>query len=136
MSELCDRLKEERARLEYKRQDALAEKLGVSTTSVSNYESGKRLPDAAYLVAFAELGADVLYVLTGQRAVGVLAADEAGLVDAYRAAPEAVRKAALAALLTGQTRGDTFIVHGNVGARIDGSATIGEINMGGKKRKR
>jgi len=32
-----------------------------------NYEKDERQPDAAYLAAVAEAGADVLYVLTGQR---------------------------------------------------------------------
>lgn len=85
MSKFSERLKDERIRLAYKRQDALADALGVSTTSVSNYESGKRQPDAAYLAAFSALGADVLYILTGQHTSGELAPDEAALLVNYRA---------------------------------------------------
>lgn len=87
------------------------------------YEIGERSPDAGYLLGLAERGGDVLYVITGQRAVGVVAADEAVMLEAYRAAPEAVRKAALAALLTGQAPGK-FVVHGDVGVQHEGTLTI------------
>ncbi len=132
---LWERLKSERERMGLT-QDEMAVRCKTSKRSYCAYESGETQPKSEFLTSFAAAGGDVLYILTGQEAVGVVEAAEAEMLKAYRAAPEAVRKAALAALLTGQTRGDTFIVHGNVGARIDGSATIGEINMGGKKRKR
>lgn len=65
--EIFSRLREERLRLGFRRQDALAEKIGASPSSVHNYEVGKSSPDADYLVRFMELGADVLYILTGTR---------------------------------------------------------------------
>ena len=40
---------------------------GVGKQSQINYESGKRLPDADYLMAIAATGADLLYFLTGER---------------------------------------------------------------------
>jgi transcriptional regulator with XRE-family HTH domain len=86
------RIKEERKNLGYQNQAALAEKLNVSLGSVHNYESGKRSPDAEFLSRFAEAGADVLYVLTGQHASGteyVLSPDEAALLDNFRAIPPA-----------------------------------------------
>ena len=54
------------------------ERLGLSQTAFwgigggqkraqINYEAGERQPDAAYLAAIAAAGADVLYILTGQR---------------------------------------------------------------------
>ena len=73
MPEICDRLREVREALGLSQQ-ALAERCGITARSQRNYESGERLPDAAYLAAIAAAGADVLYILTGQRAGGAAAA--------------------------------------------------------------
>lgn len=44
--------------------DEMAERIGVSRTTIVNYESGKRDPDQNYLAAFAEAtGADFLELL-------------------------------------------------------------------------
>jgi len=51
---------------------------------VHNYEAGKRSPDAEFLAKIAEIGGDVLYILTGQRTVGELTSDEAALLENYR----------------------------------------------------
>lgn len=67
MPNISDRLREARETLGLSQQ-ALAEKCGITARSQRNYESGERSPDAAYLAAFAGLGADVTYVLTGERA--------------------------------------------------------------------
>ena len=72
MPEICDRLREVREALGLSQQ-ALAERCGTTARSQRNYESGERLPDAAYLAAIAAAGADVLYILTGQRAGGASA---------------------------------------------------------------
>lgn len=72
MPEICSRLKEARENLGLSQQ-ALAERCGVTARSQRNYESGERLPDAAYLAALAAAGVDVLYVLTGQRMGGAAA---------------------------------------------------------------
>jgi transcriptional regulator with XRE-family HTH domain len=61
------RLAEERERL-YLNQGLFAGKVGVSRMSQVNYESGKRFPDARYLLAASEAGVDVAYVVTGKRA--------------------------------------------------------------------
>lgn len=122
MSDIGERLREERERLGLV-QAALAERCGVKKNAQSNYERGDRSPDAEFLYMASGAGVDVLYVITGQRAVGAVAADEAALIEAYRSAPEAVRKAVLAALLAGQAPG-TFIVHGDVGAQASGHVTI------------
>ena len=45
----------------------------MTARSQRNYESGERNPDSVYLAAIAAAGADVLYILTGQRS-GVAAA--------------------------------------------------------------
>ncbi|WP_213664287.1 helix-turn-helix transcriptional regulator [Stutzerimonas stutzeri] len=41
---------------------------GATRQSQANYEKGRQMPSAAYLAAIAAAGADVLYVVTGQRA--------------------------------------------------------------------
>ena len=80
------RLLEERKRLKMN-QDAMAEAAQVAKSTYCNYEAGKRAPDALALAHLAQAGADVLYILTGQRAAGALAPDEAALLDNYRHTP-------------------------------------------------
>ena len=49
---------------------AISERAGVVGTTrqtQSNYEKGKRMPDAAYLWAIAAAGADIQYIVTGAR---------------------------------------------------------------------
>ncbi len=83
--EIADRLKEAREKLGLSQQ-ALAERCGISARSQRNYESGERLPDAAYLAELLSLGVDLGYVLTGQRDPGMPAVDAAEqvLLDSYR----------------------------------------------------
>lgn len=111
MPEICDRLREVREALGLSQQ-ALAERCGITARSQRNYESGERLPDAAYLAAIAAAGADVLYILTGQRAGGASApppprAVSEGdriLLDNFHAAPAQVQagvKTALGAFASG-----------------------------------
>lgn len=90
------RLREERERLGLKQTD-----LWVAPKTQRFYESGERCPDLEYFKTFAERGGDVLYVVTGSRAVGVVSDIEARLINAFRASPEAVRDAIMAALQTG-----------------------------------
>ncbi|MDH4585620.1 helix-turn-helix transcriptional regulator [Pseudomonas sp. BN415] len=60
-----DRLKQERERLGSNQTDFAAQ-AGVSKNTQYNYEKGDRSPDAAYLAAIADVGVDILYVVTGQ----------------------------------------------------------------------
>jgi transcriptional regulator with XRE-family HTH domain len=60
------RLKDERQRLRLD-QEPFAAAGGVKLVAQSNYETGKRAPDAEYLAGIAGLGVDVQYVLTGIR---------------------------------------------------------------------
>ena len=98
MPEICDRLREVREALGLSQQ-ALAERCGITARSQRNYESGERLPDAAYLAAIAAAGADVLYILTGQRAGGAAAPPppravsegDRVLLDNFHAAPAQVQ---------------------------------------------
>ena len=58
---------------------------GATRQSQAKYEKGLATPSAAYLAAIAAAGADVLYILTGQRTEGT-ASDPAEqvLLDSYR----------------------------------------------------
>ena len=108
---ISERLKSERENLGFSQQ-ALADLLGISLRSQQNYEKGDRNPDSAYLAAIAAAGADVLYILTGQRAGGASApppprAVSEGdriLLDNFHAAPSQVQagvKTALGAFAPG-----------------------------------
>lgn len=61
-----NRLKEERARLGLS-QEAFAILANAAKRAQIYYEKGDRRPDADYLSAIADAGADVLYILTGRR---------------------------------------------------------------------
>lgn len=61
-----ERLRAERERLGFS-QDSLSTAMGHSRKSQTMYEAGKRAPDWDYLDSFAGLGADVLFILTGER---------------------------------------------------------------------
>ncbi|MEN8512126.1 helix-turn-helix transcriptional regulator [Burkholderia sp. RS02] len=91
------RLREERERLGLN-QTKFGELGGVSKKAQIDYEKNVFSPNARYLEAVANGGADVLYILTGMRiptATG-LSRDEEALLDNYRhSAPEdkaAIRK--------------------------------------------
>jgi len=60
------RLKEERNRLRYNQTDFAAIG-GVSKKTQIDYEKGTTSPTGVYLSAIAAIGADVNYILTGQR---------------------------------------------------------------------
>lgn len=78
------RLREERERLQLD-QETFAGHGGVRRFAQSNYENGKRLPDAGYLAGIAEIGADVLYIVTGRRAISLeqLASEVQQMADAW-----------------------------------------------------
>lgn len=68
---------------------------GATRQSQSKYEKGTATPSATYLAAIADEGADVLYILTGQRhrqAVKALPPDEQMLLDCYREWSPEVKK--------------------------------------------
>lgn len=91
MGFLGARLAEERSRLGFDAAE-MARLGGVGRSTQFRYESGETSPAADYLLALVPHGLDMLYVLTGQRGldtVGVLSAEEAALVDNYRAADPA-----------------------------------------------
>lgn len=82
-----ERLKEERVRLGCS-QEAMGAIGGVRKLAQHNYEKGERAPDSTYLAAIAAAGADVLYILTGERTANAaqgLRADEQLLLEVYDA---------------------------------------------------
>jgi len=96
------RLKEERKRLKMT-QPVFAELCGVTKKSQVAYEGEALPPFAGYLERASALGVDINYVVSGQRGPTPLAAEEQILLELYRGASPALRKAALAALASGQT---------------------------------
>jgi transcriptional regulator with XRE-family HTH domain len=99
------RLREERE-LRGMSQSEFAALTGVHRKSQENYEADRRQPDAAYFVALAAAGADVLYILTGERsgAASALTADERELLALFRAAPLVVKAAGIGALQGGSNQ--------------------------------
>ena len=95
---VADRFKSERERLALT-QPRVADLTGVGKTTVINWEKGLSSPTAVQLSALAEVGLDVLYVITGQRAGGASApppprAVSEGdriLLDNFHAAPAQVQ---------------------------------------------
>ena len=106
------RLREERERLGFS-QEAFGVLGGVQKRAQINYEKGERHPDSAYLAAIAAAGADVLYILTGERSSAQPAHDAAEqvLLDSYRRCSSQARQnliqtaALLAAGLPGSAGG-------------------------------
>ncbi|ENX33919.1 hypothetical protein F889_02583 [Acinetobacter colistiniresistens] len=62
------RLKEERERLGYT-QPAFAELVGTTKKSQIDYEKDSTQPKASYLAGIADIGADILYIVTGIRLI-------------------------------------------------------------------
>lgn len=139
MSSIGDRLKEERQQLG-KSQTEFGEIAGVLKQAQLKYEKGERFPDAAYLAAIADAGADVRYIVTGQRegpAPEVLSADERELLTLFRAAPLAVKAAAIGALQGGSTpspKKRKTVIHGDVGNQMQNNSGEMTINMGSRKK--
>lgn len=112
------RLREERERLGMS-QPAYAAIAGTTKQTLFSWESGKTAPDGFQLAALADEGTDVLYVITGQHdpATPRLTADEQELLTLFRAAPLAVKAAAIGALQGGALQGG-MTVTGNHAIQI------------------
>lgn len=90
------RLKEERERLDLT-QPGLAELAGVAKRTVIDWEKGVSSPTAVQLAAIAARGADVLYILTGQRSqpiapAAALPKDQQALLNSYEMCSAAAKK--------------------------------------------
>ncbi len=66
MKKIGDRLLEERLRLGFTQSDVL-KKVGLTQSTMSRYEQGKRVPTLEACVNFYNIGYDVLYLITGNR---------------------------------------------------------------------
>lgn len=140
MSYIGERLREERERLGFN-QTAFGAIGGVQKQAQLKYEKGERFPDASYLAAVAKVGADAQYIVTGERCPGSLSADENELLEKFRAAPLAVKAAAIGALTAGaesQSKPAKQVFHGAVGQAVEGGITNSgptTFNVGSNKTK-
>lgn len=100
MSTQGERIREERERLEMS-QTAFGAVGGVRKQAQMNYEKGERSPDSLYLAAISKIGADIQYIVTGQRTQGALGEELAEVVRLYQSAPIQVKAAVLGALTAG-----------------------------------
>ncbi|AHL34748.1 Cro/Cl family transcriptional regulator [Pseudomonas brassicacearum] len=66
MVSFCERLRSERTRLGLNQTD-FAALAGVTKKTQMLYEADERVPDANYLAAIAEAGADTYFIITGQK---------------------------------------------------------------------
>ncbi|MEM5528095.1 helix-turn-helix transcriptional regulator [Gammaproteobacteria bacterium AS21] len=92
MVDFGQRLKFERNRLGLN-QTELSERVGVTKKTQSLYERGDRSPSSDYLIAAADIGIDVLFLVTGNHTVYTnndleLSSEEVALVNNYRASTE------------------------------------------------
>ena len=96
------RLAEERKRLRLSQSEA-GKSCGVSREMWGKYERGLATMGTDVLALFAAQGADVLYVLTGERsgAAPALSREEVELLDNYRHCPPDARKIVQAASAAG-----------------------------------
>lgn len=137
MNSMGERLREERERLGFN-QTAFGAIGGVQKQAQLKYEKSERNPDTAYLEAIAKIGADVQYVVTGQRSAGSLSADEQELLAHFRAAPIAVKAAMLAAGAAGSAgMSNVQKVKKGVGQQFNGpvaTVTSGDVVNHGKSK--
>ncbi|CDL85716.1 helix-turn-helix domain-containing protein [Xenorhabdus cabanillasii] len=86
-----DRLKIEREKLGLT-QIEIAKACGVSYRTYCDYEAGKTEPKASFFAQLDEMGADVMFILTGQySAKSNISMEEQKLIENYRAMSEESR---------------------------------------------
>lgn len=133
---LSERLKEERERLGFN-QTKFAAIADASKHAQINWEKGLASPNAAALAAWALVGLDVLYVVTGDREFEpppALSAEEQTMLNYFREASKEVRRAALGALLGAATPSHVGGTHSQHSSG-DGAVQIGSMGIPTKKRK-
>lgn len=136
MSTFFERLREERKRLGLN-QTQMAGLAAVQKQAQVHYEAGDRSPNAAYLTAIAAAGADILYILTGQRdgpAPVALTEDERALLADYREASGPLRRAARAALQSGSSPPGRH--NQIINAPVGGHAISGNLSINSHNNKK
>lgn len=123
-----ERLKEERERLGFT-QPAFAGLAETTKKSQIDYEKDLTQPKAGYLAAIAKVGADVQYIVTGERCPGSLTADEDELLSHFRAAPLAVKAAMMAAGKAGSAASTMVKVKKGVGQQ-QFNGPVGNVTSG------
>lgn len=126
-----ERLKFERERLGYT-QEEFAQIGGTTRVTQGKYEQGSE-PKAGYFSAIYNVGADIFYILTGQRLEGeVLSNEEKFLLDKFRQASKEKQTAVLGVLLfDGDSVAD--VLAGNtvtVGDNNSGTVAGGNLTVG------
>lgn len=105
--QIHDRLTEERKRLNLTQLE-LAEKLGISRIHVGNYERGNTSITAKHLEKMGELGADIGYIVTGEKSLHNQAIEpkfspqEKQLLELFRTASTKAQITAINVLELGQ----------------------------------
>lgn len=139
MGEISDRLKEERKRLGLTQTD-MATAGGVQISAQSNYEKGTRRPDSDYLAAIANAGADVLYIVTGNRgreSEGALSEAESTLLTRWRSGSPALRGYLQEVGQVPTSGGNTVTIGGDVGQQVNGDQAVSApmtFKVGGKRK--
>lgn len=133
-----DRIREERERLGFT-QAQFAGIGKITPRSQQNYEITERKPDADYLAEIAKIGADITYIVTGQRTQNSVNELDSKLLSAFRSANPSVQAFVLQGLgiqaeQIKDTPDTTFqnTIHGSVGQQINnpqGTVTLGDIAM-------
>ncbi|MPY07388.1 helix-turn-helix domain-containing protein [Moraxella catarrhalis] len=92
-----DRIREERERLGFT-QAQFAGIGKVTPRSQQNYETTDRKPDADYLAEIAKIGADILYIVTGQRSQNTVSETGSKLLSSFHSATASVQSFVLQGL--------------------------------------
>lgn len=120
------RLLEERTRMGLN-QTEFAARGGVGKATQINYEKGERSPDASYLQAIADEGADVLYIVTGKRSSdseGRLSDAESTLLTRWRSGSPVLRGYLQEVGQGPASGGNTVTIGGDVGQQVNGDQTV------------
>jgi transcriptional regulator with XRE-family HTH domain len=97
---ISKRLREERKRLGLSQVD-LANSLNISVRAYGGYEKSQVVAPVSVLIPLADLGADILYIVTGERTAALLSPQEQQMISALRAATPSVQAALLSMLKAG-----------------------------------
>lgn len=120
------RLREERERLGLT-QEAFGTAGGVLKRAVINYEKGERFPDVSFLAGVANVGADVLYIVTGKRgseSAGVLSEEESALLTRWRNGSPVLRGYLQEVGQAPAGGGHSVTIGGDVGQQVNGDQTV------------